>query len=118
VHEIVLQARRQPLAAYIEDLAAAAVRLPGAVPAIAGLFSSLDVLASNVMGPPVPMWLTGRRIASMTPFGPRSGTAVNATLLSYDGVAAIGLNVDPAAVPDAGLLVDCLEAAFGDAVAS
>ena len=116
VHEIVLLARRQPLAHLVEDIASAAIRLPGGVQAAASALSSLDVLASNVIGPPMPMWLTGRRIRAMVPFGPRSGSAINATLLSYDGTAHIGVNLDPAAVPDAGVLVDCLEAAFSDAL--
>lgn len=118
VHEIVLRGRKLPLAPVMEDLAAAAVRFPGGVPAVAAVLSSLDVLASNVVGPPVPMWLTGVPIRTMTPFGPRSGSAVNATLLSYDGTARIGLNLDPAAVPEPAVLVDCLETAFGDALSA
>jgi hypothetical protein len=60
------------------------------------------------------MWLGGRRVSTMTPVGPRTGAAVNATLLSYCGAASIGLNMDPAAVPDPGVLVDCVTAAFDD----
>ena len=114
VHEIVREGRKLPLAGLMEDLAAAALRFPGGVAAAAAALSSLDVLASNVMGPPLPMWLTGAPIRSMTPIGPRSGSALNATLLSYDGAAHIGLNVDPHAVADPVLLVDCLEAAFDE----
>lgn len=116
VHEIVVEGRKMPLASLVEDVAAAAVRFPGGVRAAATALSSLDLMASNVMGPPVPMWLAGVPIAGMTPFGPRSGSALNATLLSYDGVAHIGLNLDPVAVVDPTLLVDCLEAAFAEAL--
>lgn len=116
VHDLVMEGRDMPLAGVIEDLADAAVRFPGGIAAVASAIASLDVMASNVMGPPVPMWLTGRPIRMMVPFGPRSGAAINATLLSYDGVAYIGLNLDPAAVPEPAVLLDCLEAAFEEAL--
>lgn len=118
VHEIVLQARNQPWASFVEDAAEGAVRLPGAVRAVAAVLSSLDVLASNVTGPPVPMWLAGVPVSSMTPVGPRSGAALNATLLSYRGDVSIGLNVDPAAVGDPEVLFDCLGSAFEEALGS
>jgi hypothetical protein len=34
------------------------------------------------------------------PFGPRTGTALNATVLSYCDELHLGLNLDPAAVAD------------------
>ena len=34
------------------------------------------------------------------PFGPRTGTALNATVLSYCDDLNLGLNIDPAAVTD------------------
>lgn len=117
VHEIVLQGRHQPWAGLMEDVAAGASRLPGAARLLAAVAGSLDVVASNVIGPPAPMWLAGVPVASMTPVGPRSGAAVNATLLSYCGSASIGLNIDPAAVPDGDVLMDCLRAAFEEGLA-
>lgn len=115
VHEMVLHGRRQPWSSAVDDLAAGALGIPGAVRAVAAVMASLDVVASNVAGPPVPMWLAGVPVVSMTPFGPRSGSALNATLLSYDGSASIGLNADPAAVQP-GVLSDCVAAAFEEAV--
>jgi WS/DGAT/MGAT family acyltransferase len=112
VGQIVLQGRVQPWAGLMEDAADAAVRLPGAVAAIAGAVGSLDLLASNLVGPPEPMWLGRIPVVSMIPVGPRTGAAVNATLLSYGPAAAVGLNLDPAAVTDPGVLLDCLAAAF------
>jgi diacylglycerol O-acyltransferase / wax synthase len=114
VHQIVLHGRNQPWADLMEDGASAAVRLPGMVAVVAQALTYLDVLASNVIGSPQPMWLGGRQVSTMTPVGPRTGAAVNATLLSYCGTASIGLNMDPAAVPDPGVLVDCVTAAFDD----
>ena len=34
------------------------------------------------------------------PFGPRTGTALNATVLSYCDDLNLGLNIDPAAITD------------------
>jgi hypothetical protein len=118
VHEMILLARNQPWAGAIEHLASTAARLPGTVAAMAAGLRSVDVIASNVAGPPAPMWLAGVPVASMTPIGPRSGSAVNATLMSYCDRAAVGLNLDPAAVTSPGVLLDCLVAAFDEALAS
>lgn len=117
LHEMVLSARRQPWSGLVDDLADAAARLPGVVPALAAGLSSLDVLASNVAGPPAPMYLAGRPVVRMVPVGPRSGAAVNATLLSYNATASIGFNVDPASVPDVDVLADCLRAGFEESLA-
>jgi hypothetical protein len=60
----------------------------------------VDFATSNLPGPPMPVWLAGRRIERMLPIGPVAGTAFNATLLSFEQESAIGLHVDPVAVPD------------------
>ena len=118
VHEIVRLHRDQPWSALVDELAAGALRLPGAVAAVAAALASLDVLASNVIGPAAPMWLEGVPVAAMIPFGPRSGAAVNATLLSYCATAFVGLNLDPAAVTDPDVLTDCLTAAFDEGLSA
>lgn len=114
VHEMVVLARRQPGLGLIDDMAGLALRVPWSIALLASAVRSLDVVASNVTGPPVPMYLAGARIEEMVPLGPRSGSAINATLLSYRGRAHIGLNIDPTAVPDPGVLVDCIRGAFDD----
>ena len=115
VHEMVLHGREQPWAPLVEDLAGLVTRLPGAVPVVGAAMASLDMLASNVAGPPVPMWLAGVPVTSMTPVGPRSGAALNVTLLSYGSTASVGINSDPASVPDPGVLRDCVAASFEEA---
>ena len=114
VHEMVGAARHQPLQAVVHDAADVAARTPGLVPVLAGALSSMDVLASNVPGPPWTLWLGDAEVTAMIPFGPRSGAALNATLISYRDAAHLGLNVDPAAVGDPGVLLDCIEAAFAE----
>lgn len=114
VHEMVVLARRQPWLGLIDDMAGLALRAPWSVGLLASALRSLDVVASNVTGPPVPLYLAGARIEEMVPLGPRSGSAVNATLLSYRGRAHVGLNIDPTAVTDPGVLVECIRGAFDD----
>jgi hypothetical protein len=48
------------------------------------------------------------------PFGPRSGAAVNVTVLSYLDGLFVGVNTDPAAVPDHGRLMACLRDGFDE----
>lgn len=117
IHEMVAQGKDQPWVALIEELASGAVRVPGVLRFLAAAIGGMDVLASNVVGPPVPMWLAGVPIRSMTPIGPRTGSALNVTLLSYCGTASLGINIDPAAVSDPEVLLDCLTAGFEEALA-
>ena len=48
------------------------------------------------------------------PFGPMSGAAANITLMSYLDEAQIGVNVDPAAVTDPDVFVECLRDGFDE----
>ena len=47
---------------------------------------------------------------------PRLGAAVNVTLLSYAGLASIGVSTDDAAVPDRELFARCLAEGFAEVV--
>jgi cytochrome P450 len=46
------------------------------------------------------LYLAGARILANYPIGPRTGCALNVTLLSYCDELHMGLNIDPAAVTD------------------
>lgn len=118
VGEMVKVARGQPWLGLIEEAAGVGLRWPGAVAMVARALRSLDVLASNVVGPPEVLSLGGARVEQMVPFGPRSGAALNVTLLSYAGRAHLGLNIDPAAVAGIEVLIDCLRATFEEHAAS
>ena len=49
----------------------------------------------------------GARIDASYPFGPRTGTALNATMLGYCDDLHLGFNIDPAAITDVdGLMID------------
>lgn len=120
LHEMVGRARAAAastagLADLLDEVAGVASGLPGADRLAAAVIGRLDVVASNVAGPPSLLRFCGSQVTELVPCGPRAGAAVNATLLSYAGTAFVGLNVDPAAVARPEELCDCLRAAF-DAV--
>jgi len=61
--------------------------------------------------------MSGARIESFMPFGPMAGASINVTAFSYDGVMHVGINMDPAAVSQPKLLVECLEGGFAEVLA-
>ena len=114
VHELVAAERAQPAIGVAEYMAVAARRLPGAAELIAAAGASVDAVASNVPGSPVPLYLGGARIDRLVPFGPRLGAGCNLTVLSHVDTLHVGINMDPAATPDPGVLVGCLAAGFDE----
>lgn len=85
---------------------------------IGAMLKGVDFLASNVPGVPVPLWLEGSRVAAFYPFGPTAGSAVNITLMSYNGSCCIGINMDAVAVPDPDVLADSLREGFAEVCAA
>lgn len=117
LHDTVLHTRSQPWLDLVDTAAAAALRLPRSSQILAGLVKATDALASNLPGPPVPLFLAGASVERLIPFGPRVGSALNLTLLSYEGSASIGVNSDPDSVPDLRVLLDCLGDGFDEVLA-
>jgi WS/DGAT/MGAT family acyltransferase len=111
-------ARGDALLDAADGLAGVAARFPTSVlvPFSRSQARSLDFAASNLRASPVPLFLAGAAIEATYPLGPRTGTALNVTLLSYCGTMCIGLNIDPAAVTDMPLFMGCLEAAFDELI--
>ena len=99
--------RAQPLSNAIAGVLAL---LPTSV--IGSMLKHIDFIASNVPGADIPIFLAGAPVSGHYVFGPTTGTAVNATLLSYDGTCCIGLTIDTAAVPDPAVLVECIGEGF------
>lgn len=75
---------------------------------------TIDFAASNLRGSPVPLYLAGRRITASYPFGPRAGTALNVTLMSYCDTINIGINLDPLAIVKPELFVHALEESLAE----
>lgn len=76
-----------------------------------------DFVATNVPGPPIPVYFAGAQILRMLPYAPKAGAAVNCALMSYNGVAQIGVNIDTEAVPKPQELVADLKAGMEEIVA-
>jgi hypothetical protein len=114
ISERLRDTRQEPALAAAELLAGFASGLPTSmlVAATHSQTRTIDFATSNLRGSPVPLYLAGARILANYPFGPRTGCALNVTLLSYCDELHMGLNIDPAAVTDIALLMDCIDESF------
>lgn len=115
MHDVVETVRAERSLDHTETIAGFLNLMPKGV--IGAMLKGVDFLASNVPGVPVPMWLVGQKVERFYPFGPTAGSAVNVTLMSYDGTCCIGINTDNAAVPDPDLFVRCLHDGFAEVCA-
>ncbi|MGH0032160.1 MAG: wax ester/triacylglycerol synthase family O-acyltransferase [Myxococcota bacterium] len=108
--------RDEPALPLVEPISSALGRLPSQ--AVVGLFGAMqrttDFTTSNVPGPRRATWMSGARVEAFMPFGPLAGAAVNVTVFSYDGIMHVGINSDPAAIPDPELLLECLRKSFDE----
>jgi hypothetical protein len=114
VHELVMAARRLPLLSMLDDATGVVRRAPGAQHLIRRLLACVDLMASNVPGSPVDLYLGAAKVKQMIPWGPRSGAGLNVTLLSHAGTAHIGVNMDPVSITDPNVLLDCLRLGFDE----
>jgi WS/DGAT/MGAT family acyltransferase len=75
----------------------------------------INLICTNVPGPSQERYLAGAKIEAMYPFAPVAvGTPLSVALLSYGDVYGIGIDTDPAAIPDPELLHAYLEAAVNE----
>lgn len=109
----------EPAYALVEPISSVLNRFPATVTTqiFGSMMKGLDFQASNVPGSPIPLYALGHEIRSIVAFGPMAGAGANITLLSYQDEARIGVNVDPAAVKDPALFLQCLHDAYDDVMA-
>ena len=102
VRELVERWRHEPALSLTEPLANVLARLPAtATTALFGsMLKGIDFVTSNVPGPPIPVYIDGARMERQIAFGPMTGAAANLVVLSYCDELHVGINTDPAAVPD------------------
>jgi diacylglycerol O-acyltransferase len=74
--------------------------------------ATIDFATSNLRGSPVDLYTGGARIEANYPMGPREGTPLNVTMLSYRDELQMGIHLDPVAVTDPGALLDCMQESF------
>jgi diacylglycerol O-acyltransferase / wax synthase len=80
--------------------------------------ATIDYAASNVRAAPFPLFIAGAKIDATYAIGPLTGTAVNITMLTYDGNIDLGLHADAAAITDPELLRDLVLEAFEELVST
>lgn len=116
VRGLVKEQRGEPALAFTDAIAGVLNRLPtGAVTQLFGsMLKGIDFVTSNVPGAPFPVYLAGAKVEGNFAFGPLSGAATNVTLLSYLDELQIGVNTDPAAVPDPDVFLACLQEGFDE----
>ncbi|HEX6425194.1 MAG TPA: wax ester/triacylglycerol synthase domain-containing protein [Acidimicrobiales bacterium] len=107
--------RRERSLPHTDAIAGALNVLPPGV--VGGILKHVDLVASNVPAFPWPVHLAGARVTGLFAWGPTIGSALNVTLLSYDGTCWIGINADTAAVPDPDVLTGCLHEGFDEVLA-
>lgn len=99
----------------LTDVIAGALNLLPSV-LIASMLRNVDFLVSDVPGFDRPVYLAGAEVERYEAFGPTTGTAVNVTLISYNGRCHVGLNIDTAAVPDPLVLLECMRSGFDEVI--
>jgi WS/DGAT/MGAT family acyltransferase len=109
-HALVDKWREEPAIRLADPLAEVSWFVP--VPMLAHAARASDVTTSNVPGPPLPLYLAGVRMTAVYPLVATIGAAVNITMVTYDGVAYIGVSADDRAVGDLDDLVEDLRAGF------
>jgi len=114
LHELVIAARNQPALQLMDTVAEMVRRTPGSLRLISTLRNPADVMASNIPGSPVDLYLGGAKVDQLVPIGPRGGAGLNLTLLSHVDAVHIGVNMDPVTIPDGDVLIDCLRAGFDE----
>jgi WS/DGAT/MGAT family acyltransferase len=112
LHPVLRQARTEPAAVLTDQVFRLLTMLPRSISTTVagGLMKGTDFVATNVPGPPFPVYFAGSKILRMLPYAPKAGAAVNCALMSYNGVAQVGVNIDTMAVPDPAELVEDLKA--------
>lgn len=114
IQAIVQAQRAEPAMAFADSIAGILNRLPASVvtPLFGSMLKGVDFVASNVPGAPFPVYLAGAKVEAQYAMGPLTGAATNLTLLSYVDDVHVGVNTDPAAIPDPEVFVDMLNEGF------
>ncbi|MGB8019896.1 MAG: wax ester/triacylglycerol synthase family O-acyltransferase [Candidatus Nanopelagicales bacterium] len=88
--------------------------------AVSGLSRRVyNVVITNVPGPQFPLYAGGALMLTAYPVVPLArGQAVSIGLTSYNGGVYIGLNADRGAMPDVGVLAECIDDAMAELLAT
>jgi hypothetical protein len=112
-------ARSEPAIGFMDAISPAMSRLPATLVArlTERMTTSIDLQASNVRGLERTAYIAGARVERVYAFGAAPGPAVMVTLMSYDGVCCIAINLNGAAVPDGEVFVRCAREGLDEVLA-
>jgi diacylglycerol O-acyltransferase len=108
--------RDEPALRWVNSVSAAIQRfgVPISRRVIGGMMKGVDVLASNVAGPPCPLYLAGEHVEEFYAFGPPAGAAVNITLFTYDSTVYLGVTTVAGAIDSRRVFMTCLDEAIAE----
>jgi diacylglycerol O-acyltransferase len=114
IRVLVEHERAEPALMLTDAIANVLNRLPATVTTniFGSMLKCVDFVTSNVPGPPVPVYIAGARIKAQYAFGPMTGAAASVVLMSHCDRVFLGINTDPAAIPDPDTFVACLHDSF------
>ena len=114
VVERLAQARREPALRVASSVATTIGRLPTRLllPALHAQADSVDFAATAVPGLRGARHICGARIEASYPLGPRLGCPMNITAFGNDDRLDVGIALDPAAIEEPDVLVECLTETF------
>src|SRR6185312_6589045 len=75
----------------------------------------INTICTNVPGPPVSLYVQGKRLETLVPMVPLAqGVGLAFAILSYADTLTIGITADPALVPDYEQLTELLQTGFDE----
>jgi len=119
LHPILKQARTEPALEISEPVFRLLTSLPrpATTALAAGMMKGTDVAATNVPGPPFPVYTATAKVTGIYPFAPKGGAAMNVAMLSYDGRVLFAINIDTAAIYDHDVMVRCFAESLDEVLA-
>jgi WS/DGAT/MGAT family acyltransferase len=116
---LLMQARTEPALVVSDTVYRLLTALPqsAATSVAAGMMKGCDLAITNVPGPPIALYASGSEVQAIVPFAPKAGAGANLGLMTYHGMAYVGINIDTRAIPDPEVFLECIRAAFDEVLA-
>ncbi len=115
IHAATAELKESGQAEAFDMLMGVAEYLPSSLMALATRAAEgpINMIVTNVQGPPFPLYLLGAKLEELHPVVPLlNGTGLGVALFSYDGKVHVGLNADYELVPDLGIFTALFAQAF------
>jgi diacylglycerol O-acyltransferase / wax synthase len=114
VRERLSRARQEPALHLTEMLTSVISYLPSRVlvPALRAQAGSVDFVATALPGIHGVRQVCGAAVEMFVPFGPRLGSLMNVTGFGVDDRLDVGIVLDPTAISEPEMLVECMKEAF------